>query len=244
MLISGIFLIATIFTFTSLTKVIDINCQYKGYDWNNWGPKQTCFASLVSEVKEEDTNVAKIDGDYVNCECSVKAVIIDGKTCNYLLTGFMDHFPKMTDLYIFNAKLKHISRYEFQSYRGLRTISLSRNDLSYIPHDTFDDMINLEYFSLSINKLRIIPNLKRLAKLKELYLFENKIEKLSFEDLSGNLNLEVLWIYSNNLNKIDSKIFNFLINLKDARFENNNCISMNHPPTSVEIIKQEINSKC
>ncbi|CAG9807161.1 unnamed protein product [Chironomus riparius] len=196
MLIRGIFLIATIFTFTSLTKAIDINCQYKGYDWNNWGPKQTCFASL------------------------------------------------MTDLYIFNAKLKHISRYEFQSYRGLRTISLSRNDLSYIPHDTFDDMINLEYFSLSINKLRIIPNLKRLAKLKELYLFENKIEKLSFEDLSGNLNLEVLWIYSNNLNKIDSKIFNFLINLKDARFENNNCISMNHPPTSVEIIKQEINSKC
>jgi len=236
--------IASIFAIVSHIKTIDINCQYKGYDWNNWGLIKTCFATFSEQLMEDNANVEQINGDSSICECSVKAVKIDGEDCNYLPTGLIDHFPKMTDLYIFRGHLKHISRYDFQNYRGLKTVSLSRNDLSYIPYDTFDDMINLEYFSLSINKLRVIPNLKTLTKLKDLFLFENKIEKLTLDNLSENLNLKVLWIYDNNLSKIDAKIFNFLIHLRDARFERNNCINMNHPPTSVETIKKELNSKC
>jgi Leucine-rich repeat (LRR) protein len=95
-----------------------------------------------------------------------------------------------------------------------------------LPYDTFEDLTNLEQFSLSHNQLSVIPNLKTLAKLKELYLFENSIESLSSESLSGNQNLEVIQFHENKLKVIEPEIFNILPKLRNVDFTHNRCISM------------------
>lgn len=226
-------------------KRIVIQCQCQGYDWNNWGNKYTCVAKVMNKVFKNSSIIFVIEDSNFECvTTSVEAVKITDPSCNYLPIDFTRQFPMMTDLYVFTTTLSHIDRSDFQLYTGLRTLSLSKNDLRYIPYNTFDDMINLEYFSLSINKIRDIPNLKKLTELKELYLFENRIETITFEDLSSNLKLTLLWIQDNKLKRIDRAIFDFLVHLKEADFSNNNCVSTKYPETAVEAIKKEFKSKC
>lgn len=179
------------FAFVHYALSVEINCKYYGYDWNNWGNRYTCAATLNNVLKANVT-VTAVTGDH-NPQRSfddVEAVEIHGQTTRFLLKGLTNIFPEMDQLYIFRSDLKYLERSDFVSYTQLKTISLSRNHLSTntIDFDTFEDLINLEYFSLSFNQLTAIPKLWTLVKLKELYLFENSIESLSVDDLANNKN--------------------------------------------------------
>lgn len=205
---------------------LKITCDFYGYDWDNWGERYTCSAKFDGAL-EKPENVEIMLGEHLENQNddSVLGVEIHGQKSYALPQGLTEIFPKMTDLYVFRSDLKYISRDAFEGYVQLSTISLSRNHLSSIPYDTFEDLIDLEHFSLSFNQLTSIPNLKTLTKLKSLYLFENSIETLTVNDLSGNKQLEILWIYQNKLTHIDGNILNISPELKVVDFRNNICIN-------------------
>lgn len=162
------------------------------------------------------------------------------------MKGLTNIFPEMDQLYIFRSDLKYLERSDFVSYTQLKTISLSRNHLSTntIDFDTFEDLINLEYFSLSFNQLTAIPKLWTLVKLKELYLFENSIESLSVDDLANNKNLEFLWIYHNKLQFVEPQLFDSLTSLKFADFNNNKCINAQYRKWDLEKFRTDVKEKC
>lgn len=224
---------------------IEIKCRYYDYDWNSWGGRYTCAAKL-DDVLEANVNVNALSGSHVDgkTDRDVLGVEIHTQKTNYLVQGLTAAFPKMDELYVFRSDLKYLTKQDLFHYRFLRTISLSRNKLSSIPTDAFDDLVNVEYFSLSFNYLTEVPNIKHLASLKELYLFENSIESLTAADLSCNSKLEVLWMYNNKLRFIDPNVFDALPLLSSADLKDNRCISTNYKKTCVEAFKQAVIADC
>jgi hypothetical protein len=223
---------------------IEIRCKYYGYDWNNWGERYTCGATLEDVI--DSTNVSSVVGDHFleKSNDDVKAVDFSGQKTYHLVQELLSFFPNMEELYVFRSDLKHLSRSDFGGYTKLITMSLSRNHLSTLPYDTFEDLTNMEYFSLSFNQLTSIPNLKTMSKLKELYLFENSIGSFSNEDVSGNPNLEVVWLYQNKLKFIDPKIFESLTKLRVADFHNNRCIDRSVNFEHLQDFVDEIKVRC
>jgi Leucine-rich repeat (LRR) protein len=227
---------------------LEIDCKFYGYDWNHWGEHYTCGAKLedVTVQNHRSVNVSSIKGDHLagKSKYDVQAVGISGQKTHFLVQGLERYFPNLKELYVFRSDLKHLSRSDFKNYAQLTTISFTRNHLCHLPYDTFEDLINLEQFSLSHNQLSVIPNLKTLSKLKELYLFENSIESLSSADLSGNPNLEVIQFHENKLKIIDSEIFNILLKLRNADFTHNRCISMKFKNHAADDLVKAIEENC
>lgn len=240
--------LTTFFIFGTAPSIqsIHINCNYTGYDYNSWGKRLTCFGSFENELLEDERFVTSISGEFSNKDCQedVKGVKIEGQNTKYIPLDLMEHFQNMKELYIFGSKLQHISRYDMKNYKLLTTVSFYNNELSNIPYDTFDDMINLKTLSLSYNNLKEIPNLTKLRILEELYLHHNKIENLKYLDLYQNNNLKILWLYQNSLKKINPNIFDCSIYLENVDLENNICINMKYPQTSKDVIKANIEMKC
>jgi Leucine-rich repeat (LRR) protein len=242
---------AALLLFIALSQSVqslEIDCKFFGYDWNHWGEHYTCGANL-KDVKIQNyrsVNVSSVKGQHWAGKSNndVQAVQISGQKTIFLIQGLVHHFPNLQELYVSRSDLKHLSRSDFKNYAQLTTISLSRNHLCYLPYDTFEDLVNLEHFSLAFNQLSLIPNLKTLSKLKELYLFENSIESLSSADLSGNVNLEALWFYENKLKVIDSKIFELLPKLRDADFTHNRCISLKFKQHASDAFLKAIKENC
>jgi hypothetical protein len=210
------------------SQTFEINCKYYGYEWNKLGDRYTCGATPkdVMIQDEKSAKVSLITGVHSanKTDDDVIAVEFSGQKTYFLVKNLLDFFPNMLELYVFRSDLKHLSRSDFKSYENLTAVSLSRNHLSTLPYDTFEDLTNMEYFSLSFNQLTAIPNLKTMSKLKELYLFENSIESFLKDDIVGNPDLEVIWLYHNKLRTIDPRIFGHLPSLREVDFTNNNCI--------------------
>lgn len=233
------------FTIFQCAASIEITCNYYGYDWNNWGAQYTCSAKLVKVTDEHFTATSAVGDHRENhSNYDVKGVEIHGQRMYYLLKGLVNLFPNLDQLYVFRSDLTHLSRSDFKNYTQLKTISLSRDHLSKLPYDTFEDLIDLEYFSLSFNQLKSIPNMKTLKNLKELYLFENSIESLSKDDLSHNENLRIIWLYHNKLTYIDPDIFDYLPALTSADLTNNLCIDKKYTRYNAAEVRDYIKEHC
>lgn len=232
----------------SAVSSIDITCEYYGYDWNDWGKRYTCSAKL-EDVTKPGIAITNVIGEHKgsNTNEDVRGVEIQNQKTFYIIRGLTQYFPNMTDLYVFRSDLRRLSRSDFTNYQHrLETLSLSRNRITFIPNDTFDDLIRLEILSLSFNALTVVPNLKALKNLKELYLFENSIESLIATDFESNEKLEVIWLYWNKIQYIDpAGVFDYAPHLKYVDLTNNRCIDMRyHGGSDDHKFKEIITNKC
>jgi len=224
----------------------ELKCKFYGYDWNEWGERYTCQA-LLTDINEQDfTVLTEMVGNHLEGKTNddVEAVEISDQFTKHLPEGLVQIFPKMDQLYVFRSSLEFIDRPVFEDLKQLKTISLSRNHLKVIPFDTFEDLVNVEYFSLSFNHLETLPNLSTMSKLKELYIFENKIKHFKAEFIVSNPNVWKVWAYNNELNFIDSAAFDNLANQTniEVNLQNNKCINGKYD--SFVTLKNDILNKC
>jgi len=70
---------------------------------------------------------------------------------------------------------------------GAETIVLSGNYIEYISVDSFTTNVNLQYLSLSRNKLVRVKHLVHLNRLEALDLSNNDIESVEMSELPPNL---------------------------------------------------------
>lgn len=214
----------------SAVSSVNITCKYYFYDWNNWGERYTCSATL-GDVIQPAVPIINVSGEHrrPNTDNDVRGVEIHNQKTYFILRGLTRYFPNMSDLYVFRSDLRRVTRSDLTEYKDLVTLVLSRNRLTFIPIDAFDDMTRLEYLSLSFNALFTIPNLRALKNLKELYLFENSIETISASDFENNENLEVIWLYFNKIQYIDpAGVFEYATKLKYADLTNNRCVDVKY----------------
>lgn len=220
-------------------------CRYYDYDWNNWGGKYTCDA-VLEDVLEPNVTVTSALGDHSEgkTDLSVLGVEISRQTTHYLVQGLTKLYPLLDHIYIFRSHLTYLTREDFYEYRFVKTISLSRNLIEEVPEDAPKDLVHVEYFSLSFNKLTRFPNVKHLAMVKGLYLFENSIRTLTAADLEHNLRLEELWIYKNQIQYIEPDVFDNLHRLKSVDLRDNPCINLTYEKNTTESFKETVVENC
>ncbi|KAK6195125.1 hypothetical protein SNE40_000613 [Patella caerulea] len=108
--------------------------------------------------------------------------IVDLSDCNcrYIDQSFFDTFPNLTTLRLSNVNLDNdylfnIGKRLFQPLKNLQILDLTKNLLSILPVDIFDDLIELKEISLSFNNLVFIPDLSALVNLRNIYLSYNAL---------------------------------------------------------------------
>ena len=86
---------------------------------------------------------------------------------------------------------RSISRELFIGLIRLRSLSLERNHLDKLNYDVFYETLSLQRLAMSFNKLQSIPNMKHLAKLKELNIRDNPLLQMERLTLPIDTRLEV-----------------------------------------------------
>jgi insulin-like growth factor-binding protein complex acid labile subunit len=144
---------------------------------------------------------------------------------------------------IIDCKIKSINKGTFNSMLQLKNLSLSRNQIESIEHNsfltepfeshlielylsenkltkikqrTFNGLSKLEILHLDKNDIDEIEinSLANLNQLKELKIESNKIKIIRNEMFFGKTNLEILNLYQNSIETIESIPFNTLRSLK------------------------------
>lgn len=118
---------------------------------------------------------------------------------------------------------------ETLNYKDLEYLDLSKNNISKLSNDTFNNCPNLKYIDLSNNQLSILPdNLFLHSKMLETLKIENNI----FFSISNNLlketiNLKTLSIGNPNLSIIHKDAMSKLEKLEYLNFENSGIENLN-----------------
>lgn len=101
-----------------------------------------------------------------------------------------------------------IYRCQFNSFPAIESLSLqilnlSRNNLQRLSDETF--LPNLEVLDLSGNQIKDIDgnSFKSMAKLRELYVVDNRIDRISTQAFDFNEHLEILKLSGNRLKSME-----------------------------------------
>ncbi|XP_050418326.2 toll-like receptor 5 [Patella vulgata] len=100
--------------------------------------------------------------------------------CRYINQSFFDTFPNLTTLRLSRVnfdtdQIFNIGKRLFQPLKKLQNLDLTNNLLTGLPHDIFDDLIELQVVSLSYNNLISVPDLTHLVNLESIFLSFNAL---------------------------------------------------------------------
>ena len=107
----------------------------------------------------------------------------------------LESFINLEHLSLYNNRLEHID-VELSAFKKLKTLNLSRNNLTYL---SITHLPKLEKMYLFDNGIKTL-NLTHLTKLKILKVNNNKIETLNYSHM---LKLEKMYIFNNQLETIN-----------------------------------------
>ncbi|KAL2531050.1 putative disease resistance protein [Forsythia ovata] len=143
-------------------------------------------------------------------------------------SGMSPKFPRLSTLILSGNPLKSIPDCFFTQMRGLRTLSLNRTHIQYLPH-SISDLENLRTLSLIYCfNLKSVPTLKKLRLLTRLDLSYTKIEELP-DGVESLTNLKVLDLFRTSLSMIPTGVLHSLSLLQQLRL-----------PIHIEVPREEV----
>ena len=113
-------------------------------------------------------------------------------------------------------------------YMFITTLNLSKNKLSQLPTQFFDQFISLRILNFSYNKLTSLPaiNKKITPQLTHIYLNNNQLQTLPEELLSQTRALQFLELQNNKLIILPQNSLSFTPNLQAIDLSNNQLIAL------------------
>ncbi|XP_037051702.1 digestive cysteine proteinase 3-like [Bradysia coprophila] len=106
---------------------------------------------------------------------------------------------------------------------------------------------NVEYFSVWSAKLKSVSSadIQQFSKLREIWLYSNNLEYLESNLFEFNPNVQYINFNSNKIKYIGGNFFTNLPNLQKANFRDNPCTSSEaNDGAALEAIKREIRQQC
>ncbi|XP_050298222.1 uncharacterized protein LOC126737383 [Anthonomus grandis grandis] len=129
-------------------------------------------------------------------------------------------------LYLQNCSIETVDEHAFKNISVAIEIDLSKNSITRLHSNTFNDGFKLRSLKLSQNKIKVIEDglLSSLTELKNLFLDHNEIEYIS-ENVFSNLgNLTILDLGNNKLKTIRFDFKMIVPKLNSLNVENNSWI--------------------
>ena len=133
------------------------------------------------------------------------------KEIKYIHENTYSNLPALIEL-----DLSHVPLKKFPNLTGtsnLRKLNLPRCQIKDIPNELCSNLKNLLYFDISMNDIRVLPDLSNCRSLEILYLHTNRISKID-KQLKNLVKLQYLFIYDNHITEITNNTLSSLTNLK------------------------------
>lgn len=176
-------------------------------------------------------------------------VSITNQTAVYLADDIGLIFTQLKQLEVISSKLKFIKRRNFKNMPNLLDLRLDKNEIETIFSDTFWELEQLEWLSLSGNRLKVLTEGLTIMSPKLLWFTanDNQIEYFDANFLQNNLKLEAITLNGNLLAIVRINITKYE-SLKFLDLRNNVCINDLARTVSdinaMESIAKKIKQKC
>ncbi|KAG4073943.1 hypothetical protein HA402_014148 [Bradysia odoriphaga] len=143
-----------------------------------------------------------------------------------------------------SATGQHVNGYDDSS---VAAINIYEGTCEVIPSGFGSVFPNVEYFTIWSAKLKSVSSadLQQFSKLREIWLYANDLEYLDSNLFEYNQNVEFINFKSNKIKYIGGNFFTNLPNLQKANFQYNPCTSSEaNDAAALEAIKTEIRQQC
>ncbi len=137
-------------------------------------------------------------------------------------------FTNLQSLNLSRNDISSLSANQFQNLTSLLELRLMSNDISSVSSDQFQGLTNLQILSLSRNQIASLSasQFQTLPNLLELNLFDNQISSLSADHFQGLSSLQELQISDNQITSLSANQFQGLGSLEVLYLEGNQITSV------------------
>lgn len=128
-------------------------------------------------------------------------VSITNQTAVYLADGIGLVFTQLKQLEVISSKLRFLKRQNFRNLPNLLDLRLDKNEIEMIFSDTFWDLEQLEWLSLSGNRIKVLTEGMTIMSQKLLWFTANDNELVYFDGsfFQNNPDLEAVTLSGNRL---------------------------------------------
>ena len=228
-----------IFSFIHDVTAVQINCIFGSYTDN---PKTAECLSVGLNIAVTGTNIDDSSGTLRPGYDVVKISAIN-QIVNYLPTSY-SIFSHLNSLLIQDSAQNFLLKTDFNNLPKLKELRLKFGQIHEIHEDTFKTTPELEVLSIQSQKIKTLPVtlLNGLKMLKTVSFYGNQIEVLDAALFKDNHLLISVDFDSNHLSIIGATLLDQLTVLKAVSFFNNPCIFMSSVTSSVQAVRDTINS--
>jgi len=209
-----------------------LTCNFEMYNWNGFGPLYTCRAQNPKFI-EPNMQFTSVIGTHMSdkTNADVRIFMIDSAQMDILPQSPSNLFPNYNIFLAFHTGIRNISRADLVTYKHLNSLSFWDSRFSRFDEDTFSDMTNLQYLSISASPYKTLPTglFRGMPKLKEIYMFGSQLTALQSGLFQNNRELEVISVHTAKVACIGRNVFTGLNKLRDVDLDGNACVDMKFP---------------
>lgn len=144
----------------------------------------------------------------------LSSLLLSGNNISHLPEEAFKGLSKLKTLRLNKNALRELSARTFDDLVGLEELSLQNNLITHLPPDLFAKTLNLQKLFLSQNRLTSLPQgvFINLHLLSQISLYKNHLESLG-PGVFGPMPMKELWLYDNNLSRVEDDTFRNLTQL-------------------------------
>ncbi|CAO1326519.1 unnamed protein product [Diamesa hyperborea] len=231
--------LCVIFSFIHDVTAIQVNCIYGSYTDN---PKTAECLSVGLNIAETGVNLDNSMGT-LRPGYEVTKISVINQIVKYLPVGY-NKFPYLNSILVQDSEQQFILKTDFKNLPKLKELRLKIGQIKEVHEDTFKITPELEVLSIESQKITILPValLQGLKMLKTVSFYGNQIDVLDAALFKDNKMLISVDFDSNHLSIIGATLLDQLTVLEAVSFFNNPCIFMSSVTSSVQAVRNAINS--
>jgi Leucine-rich repeat (LRR) protein len=158
-------------------------------------------------------------------DLNIRELYLTGNKLNRIKCGVFKSLFKLEILFIDANQIEDIELNSFEHLNELKQINLKQNRIKLFDSNIFSVLNKLEVIDLDKNEIEQFDS-KTLSKLRQLHLHSNKIGKIPNKLFAEMISLEVLYLYQNNIDTIETIPFNTLYSLRKLHISSNKITSI------------------
>lgn len=109
---------------------------------------------------EKSQTISSLRVTFANIDDSVKALnFIGNQKISYLPVNVDVNFPNLLFYVVSHCSIQKVAKINFAKLKELIGLSINENQIDKIDADTFEDLISLQYLSLSMKIRKLFKNL-------------------------------------------------------------------------------------
>lgn len=153
---------------------------------------------------------------------------------------------KLQEIQIVNCKISSITLDAFSEQSQLVILDLAGNSIERIEQDMFRDLSNLLVLNLAANNIASVGNsLHYLIDLQDINLSANlNLQVFNGDEFASNTKLKNIWMFLNNIRKLNNSLFDDKMNLQQVDLRHNQCINNRYNRANFSDMYESINKNC